>query len=91
MYLLPTDQRFDVAIRQVFPVRLTKGESFSPREPDPPRRPGMKGEPVPRRLAAESSLWGAFFDVMLKEDRRRHLLEAMREVALDQPVHDRRA
>ena len=37
----------------MFPVRITKGDPFSPREPDPLRRPAMKREPIPGCLATE--------------------------------------
>ena len=40
--------------------------------------------PIPMLLRTEPSLRRALFDVVLQEDRRRQLLEAMREVALDQ-------
>jgi hypothetical protein len=44
----------------------------------------VKAQPIPRRLAAETSLWRALFDVVLKKDRRRQLLKALREMPLDQ-------
>jgi hypothetical protein len=82
LHLLPAEQRFHLVLRQVFPVRIAKRDSSLPREPDAPRRPGVKREPIPRRLAAESSLWRPLVDVVLQKERRRQLLEALREARL---------
>jgi hypothetical protein len=35
----------------------------------------VKREPVPRRLAAEASLWRALLDLVLQKDRRRQFLK----------------
>src|SRR5215207_6906136 len=64
------EQRFDLVLRKMLPVGVSKRESLLSGEPDPPRRPGVKGQPVPGRLAAEASSWCALFDVVLQKDRR---------------------
>jgi hypothetical protein len=71
LHLLPAEQRFHLVLRQVTPVWITKRDPLLPREPDPPRRPGVRRESIPGRLAAESSLGCALFDVVLPNDRRR--------------------
>ena len=83
MHFLPAEQRFDLVIRYVFPLGLAKGDPLLPGEPDPPRRPGVKRQSIPRRLAAEASLWRALLHVVFEKDRRRQFLEAVGEVALD--------
>ena len=77
LHLLPAEQGFDLVLRQVFPVRIAKRDPFLPGEPDAPRRPGVKREPIPGWLATELSRWCALLDVVLQEDRRQQFLKAL--------------
>ena len=53
LHLLPAEQGFDLVIRQVLPMWIAKRDPFLPGEPDAPRRPRVKREPIPSRLEAQ--------------------------------------
>jgi hypothetical protein len=84
LHLVPAEQCFHLVLRQVLPVRIAKCDPLLPGEPDPPRRSGVKREPIPGWLATEPSRWCALFDVVLQEDRRRQLLKTVREMPLNE-------
>jgi hypothetical protein len=68
----------------MLPMWIAKRDPLLAGQPDPPRCPGVKREPISRCLPAESPLRRALFDVLLEKDRRRQFLKALREMPLDQ-------
>jgi hypothetical protein len=70
------EQHFDLMLEEMLPVGIAKRESLLPRQPDPPRRPGVKGQAIPGRLAAEASFRSPLLDEVLQVDRRRQLFKA---------------